>query len=377
MNAPLGRVVGSRPLWLLLGALVVILAPMQIPCSRSAQPEEDQAAPSPQPPPITLALGGDTMLARLVSQAILRYGASYPWGDAEGLLKAADLAIVNLECVIAEGGRPFKPRRVFYFNARPEAIKTLQAAGIDCVCLANNHAMDFEAEALTECLARLDEAGIAHVGAGEDLESAGRFAMIANKGMRVAVVACADHFREYSATKERPGTKVVQIRTEGEDFDWIKSEIGSAREAGADLVVFSIHWGPNMREMPSREFVRFAHAVMDAGADVFHGHSAHVFQGIEIYKNKPIFYDTGELVDDYAVDSELRNDQGLLYLLTVEGGTVRRIELVPLLISDMQVNQARGEVADEIAARLQRRSAPFKTQFNRDDARILVTMPAD
>ncbi|MDP6107215.1 MAG: CapA family protein [Candidatus Brocadiia bacterium] len=90
---------------------------------------------------------------------------------------------------------------------------------------------------------------------------------------------------------------------------------------------------------------------MDSGADIFHGHSAHLFQGIEIYRRKPIFYDTGELVDDYAVDAARRNDQGLIRLVSFLGGEVQRIELVPILISDMQVNEARGRVADEIAAR--------------------------
>jgi len=317
------------------------------------------------------------MLGRLVAAAILEHGPAYPWGDVRELLKAADLTLVNLECVIAEGGRRFEPPRVFYFRAPPLAIESLKAAGIDYVSMANNHAMDFEAEALTECIGRLDEAGVAHAGAGKDVPSAGRFAMLTAEGVRVAVVACADHYREYAATRQRPGTKVIHIRTEGDDFDWVKSQIASAREAGADLVVFSIHWGPNMRKAPSRRFIRFAHVVMDAGADIFHGHSAHVFHGIELYKGKPIFYDTGELVDDYAVDSRLRNDQGLLYLVTFEGGKVTRIELVPLLISNMQVNMARGEIADEIADRLQERSRAFGTKYRREDSRIIVEPPEE
>jgi poly-gamma-glutamate synthesis protein (capsule biosynthesis protein) len=61
------------------------------------------------------------MLGRLVDLAILAKGPRYPWGDVLPLVQAADLSLVNLECVIAESGEPFTPRRVFYFRAHPEA----------------------------------------------------------------------------------------------------------------------------------------------------------------------------------------------------------------------------------------------------------------
>jgi len=359
-------------------AVVVAIGPLLGAMAATSATAQGAAAPAVSPQgDLTLALGGDTMLARLVGRAILRRGPSYPWGDVRELLQQADLTVVNLECVIADGGRPFLPERVFYFRAPPPAVETLTSAGIDCVSLANNHAMDYRGEALSECLARLDEAAVAHAGAGRDLGAAERFAVIERGGVRVAVLACADHFREYAATRSRPGTKVIRVSTEGEDFEWIRSQIASARKAGADVVVFSIHWGPNMREQPPPGFVRFAHAVMDAGADIFHGHSAHVFQGIEIYRGKPIFYDTGELVDDYAVDPVLRNDQALLYLVTLEGTQVRRIELVPLAISDMQVNQATGKLAEDIALQLRRRSARFGTTYQQHGRRLSVLLPGE
>jgi poly-gamma-glutamate capsule biosynthesis protein CapA/YwtB (metallophosphatase superfamily) len=106
-----------------------------------------------------------------------------------------------------------------------------------------------------------------------------------------------------------------------------------------------------MRHVPTQEFKDFAHAVMDAGADVFHGHSAHVFQGIEIYRGKPIFYNTGDLTDDYYVDEAHQSDQQLLFLVYATAEGVERIELIPLLIFYMQVNRATGAVFDEIGQR--------------------------
>jgi poly-gamma-glutamate capsule biosynthesis protein CapA/YwtB (metallophosphatase superfamily) len=321
------------------------------------------SARTASPEAIRLALAGDTMLGRLVDEAISRNGPRWVWGDVLPLLREADLALVNLECVIASAGRPFEPPRVFYFRARPGAVEALREAGIDAVVLANNHAMDFRAEGLLETLRHLDLAGIAHAGAGENLAAAARPAILERRGLRVGIVAFADHYPEYAATPSSAGTHVIPISLAREHFSRIEQAIAAARGAGAEWVVFSIHWGPNLREAPTPEFVDFARAVVDAGADVFHGHSAHVFQAIEIYRGKPILYDTGDLLDDYAVHRELRNDLQLLFLLTVSGKTLRAVELVPLRIRHMQVNRAVGEDFRWIAETIRRRSAPFGTSI--------------
>jgi poly-gamma-glutamate synthesis protein (capsule biosynthesis protein) len=75
-----------------------------------------------------------------------------------------------------------------------------------------------------------------------------------------------------------------------------------------------------MVERPRDIFRRFARSVVDRGADVYYGHSAHVFQGVEVYRGKPILYDTGDFIDDYAVDDRLRNDRSFVFLVSVEGG---------------------------------------------------------
>jgi poly-gamma-glutamate capsule biosynthesis protein CapA/YwtB (metallophosphatase superfamily) len=337
-----------------------------------------KATPSPSLAPeagsgrLTLTFGGDVMLGRLVNSVILQRGPCYPWGDVLPLVQEADLALVNLECTIAESGEPFVPPRVFYFRAHPQAIEMLTLAGVDYVTLANNHALDFQAPALLETIRHLDEHGIAHAGAGANLAEASQPAMLEAGGIKVGVVAFADHFQEYQATEQTPGTNVISISTEEQDFGRVKESIQAAREAGADLVVFSIHWGPNMRQVPSSEFVDFAHAVMDAGADIFHGHSAHLFQGIEIYSGKPILYDTGDLIDDYYVDPELRNDQQLLFLLTATSQGVKRIELIPLLISFMQVNLATGDAFDQIAERIRSLSAEMGTEIEQEGERLVI-----
>jgi poly-gamma-glutamate capsule biosynthesis protein CapA/YwtB (metallophosphatase superfamily) len=106
-----------------------------------------------------------------------------------------------------------------------------------------------------------------------------------------------------------------------------------------------------MNPRPSREFREFARRVIGAGADVFWGHSAHVVQGIELMDGSPILYDTGDFVDDYAVDPDLRNDQSALFVLQVGLHRVERLEVLPVTISDRQVRLARGSDRDGFVQR--------------------------
>lgn len=314
---------------------------------------------------VTLVLTGDVMLGRLVNEVLHVEPPTYPWGDLLPFLRNADLTVINLECVIARGGRPW-PGKVFHFRADPEvAIPALQVAGIDAICLANNHVMDFHAEAALEMLAYLQRAGIAYAGFGPDLAAASRPAILRAGRLTIGLVAFTDNEPEWAAGPNRPGVNYIPIIPDEPRRHQVATAIQAARQAGADFVIASFHWGPNMRLEPSPDFVAFAHMVMDAGADLFHGHSAHVFQGIEIYHGKPIFYDCGDFVDDYAVDPVLRNDWALLYQVTVSRQGVEAITLIPALISRCQVNRAHGRTFDVIADRLADLSRRFHTAVER------------
>jgi poly-gamma-glutamate synthesis protein (capsule biosynthesis protein) len=312
--------------------------------------------------PFTLAFTGDVMLGRGVQEVIRQRGFDYPWGDLLPLLRGVDLLCINLECVLTRvterwHGDPGKP---FFFRADPAAVQTLRSAGVRCASLANNHIGDFGREGLLETVDVLDEADIAHAGAGADLAAARAAARLSVQGWRVAVVAFADHPRAWRALKHSPGLNHIQISPAAADFTRIERTLGEVRRQ-ADLVVFSIHWGPNMRAQPAPEFRAFARLVMAAGADIFWGHSAHVVQGIELVEGKPIFYDTGDFVDDYAVDPELRNDLSALFLLRVRPPLIERIELVPVCIRHRCVSRAQGAERALLAQRLTQACSEFGT----------------
>lgn len=320
---------------------------------------------------IILAFTGDVMLGRLVNKMIGRMGASYVWGDTLPLIKKADLQLINLECVIAKDGTPWdKTPKIFFFRADPYAIDVLKEARVNYVSLANNHTLDFGEEALLEMLNRLNEAGIAHAGAGRNLREASKPAVIEAGGLRVGVVSFTDNEPAFAATETSPGTNYIPIALANEIVQRVRAAIDEARSF-SDLVVFSIHWGPNMRKRPPKDFREFAHAVIDMGVDIFHGHSAHIFQGIEIYGGKVIMYDTGDFIDDYYVGEE-KNDRQLLFLVTVSRGKIKRVEMIPVEISRCQVNIAKGDVHKEISERMIKLSEEFGTAVKKKNCSLAV-----
>ena len=317
----------------------------------------------PERASLTLALAGDVMLGRLVNESLARGAVGRPWGDVLAHLRAADLFFVNLECALTSRTErwtdgQYKP---FYFRADPAAgVAALRAAGVDFASVANNHIADFGLEGLRDTIEALDRAGIAHAGAGRDAASARAPARLTANGTRISVVAFADYPVAWRAGEASPGINYAPVSLEPEPFDNVARQLALARE-GADLVVCSIHWGPNMRATPTLEFRAFAHRVIDAGADIFWGHSAHVVQGIEFRRGRAILYDTGDLVDDYAVDDRLRNDLSAVFLLTVSPPAVQELEILPVRIDDLQVNLARGRDRDWFLEQFRARCAQLGT----------------
>lgn len=291
---------------------------------------------------LTIALTGDVMLGRLVDEVLEREEPAYVWGGMLPRLRAADLVLVNLECALTghrERWHDHGRYKAFYFASDPRHAASLATAGVRLASLANNHVMDFGVEGMRETIDVLDRAGIAHAGAGPDLAAAGAPAVVGAGDARIAVVAFADHPAEWAAGPTAPG--IAHLPIDEASLPAVGEAVTAAR-AQADLVIASFHWGPNMRARPTAEFRRFARGVVDAGADVFWGHSAHVVQGVEVRGGRAICYDTGDFVDDYAVDADLRNDLSALFLLRLRGSRLARLELLPVRIDRMRVDPAVG-----------------------------------
>jgi poly-gamma-glutamate synthesis protein (capsule biosynthesis protein) len=309
-----------------------------------------------------LAFAGDVMLGRLVNDTMAAGDLARPWGDVLPTLWGADLFLINLECALTARTErwSYDESKPFYFRADPAAVETLKRGRVDFASLANNHICDFGTDGLLDTIAILEGAGIAHAGAGADRWSAREPALLTLGDTRVAVVAFADYPVEWAATPTAPGINYTPISLAREHLDEIRVAVAVARER-ADLVVFSIHWGPNLRTHPHPEFREFAHAVVDAGVDIFWGHSAHLVQGAEVHGGRLILYDTGDFVDDFAVDAHLRNDLSALFVVEVKPPAIEGVEVIPVRIEDMRVTFSRGRDHEWFAERFGARCAELGT----------------
>jgi poly-gamma-glutamate synthesis protein (capsule biosynthesis protein) len=312
---------------------------------------------------------GDIMLGRLVNEMLRDQSAEYPWGDTLSVFRGADFRMANLECVLSDCRTPWSAiLKAFHFRSDSKNVAVLKAAGLAAVSLANNHTLDFGCEALFEMLKILEQYDIAYAGAGENDEKASRAAVIDQKGTKVGIIAFTDNEPEWEATGEKPGIFYVPLDVRDVRAQRLFHVVRQAREK-VDLLVISAHWGPNWGYRPQPKHIPFAHALIDAGADIVHGHSCHVFQGIEIYKGRPILYSTGNFVDDYAVDEIERNDESFIFVVEITGGILKKLRLYPTVIENFQARLARGDQARAIADKMKKLSERFGTIFVWDKAK--------
>jgi poly-gamma-glutamate synthesis protein (capsule biosynthesis protein) len=304
---------------------------------------------------------GDIMLGRLVNEMLQSRPAEYPWGDTLSVFREADLRIANLECVLSDHGTPWSATpKVYHFRSDSKNAEVLRAAGLTAVSLANNHTLDFGYHALFEMLKILEQYGIAYAGAGENNEKASRATVIDREETKVGIMAFTDNEPEWEATAESPGVFYVPVDLQDRRAQRLFQSVGRTREK-TDLLIVSAHWGPNWGYRPQPTHIPFAHALIDAGADIVYGHSCHVFQGIEIYKGRPILYSTGNFVDDYAVDEIERNDESFIFVVEIEDRRLKKLRLYPTVIENFQARLAGGERRRTVAEKMKKLSEEFGT----------------
>ena len=313
-----------------------------------------------------VAVAGDTMLGRRVADEIERSRRPPVHRDVIAVAAEADLFVLNLECCISDRGERWPdPDKPFYFRAPPVAAELLAEMGVDCVTLANNHALDYGLEALLDTLDHLERAGVAAVGAGAELASARRALVLHAAGARLAVLGLSDHPRDYAAGPSRAGIAYADDAGAG----WVAQAIRAAR-AQADVVLVTPHWGPNMTARPPAYVQAAARELIAAGATLVAGHSAHVFHGIA----PRVLYDLGDFVDDYIVHSGLRNDLGLLFLVDLAPDGSGDVEAVPLKLDYCHTRLATGDDAAWIRRRFIAACAELGTVATERDDRVVVAL---
>jgi poly-gamma-glutamate synthesis protein (capsule biosynthesis protein) len=318
----------------------------------------------------TIALAGDTMLGRAVGRRLAsgtRFDALFD-PAVRRLTAAADACLVNLECCVSLRGTPWPaPGKPFFFRAPPRAVDALRWLGVGCVSLANNHALDYGPDALLDTLDYLADAGIEAVGAGATAQAARSWRAVVAGDLLLGVLGVTDHPADFAATSERPGVAFADLRRGLPD--WLTAQI-SDMAARVDVAIITVHWGPNMTDAPVAHVRAAAPALLDAGATVVVGHSAHVFHGVA----GPVLYDLGDFIDDYRPDPVLRNDLGLLFLLEVDEHGAVAMEAVPLALDFCHTRPASPAEARWLRRRFSEACEALGTPVDRAGERLRVRL---
>lgn len=309
----------------------------------------DRVQAQPAPSAMTFALAGDSIITRRLSVY-----AEPAFTRLIALVRGADAAFTNIEMLFHDyESYPMHESGGTYMRAEPALARELSWAGFDLGSLANNHTGDYGVPAMRLTQKYVAEAGIVAAGVGQSLAEAREAKYLETPKGRVALISVASTFPDHSRAGNtrgdvpaRPGlnplrfttTYVVSgarlaelrlaageitgrpaadgdtltfvgrrfvagdtpgIRTEprADDVKEIAAVVRSAATL-ADYVLVTIHAHESGRDItqPAQFLPAFAHAMIDAGADMLVGHGPHVLRGIEVYKGKPILYSLGDFV---------------------------------------------------------------------------------
>nr|BFE60417.1 CapA family protein [Dactylosporangium thailandense] len=304
---------------------------------------------------------------------------SWPWGDALDVLAAAapDARIVNLETSVT-GSDQFAAGKAVHYRMSPANLPCLTAARPDVCVLANNHALDFGLRGLEETLGVLSDAGLQVAGGGLDAHQARRPATVSVGHARVLVFACGATSSgtplDWAATEDRAGLDVLPELSE-DGVERLADRIRQHKRPG-DIAVVSIHWGSNWGYDIPAEQIRFAHALIDNGADIVHGHSSHHPRPMEVYRNRLILYGCGDFINDYEGIrgyEQYRDDLRLMYLASIAPtGALLGLRMAPMQARRLRLQRACAEDTEYLRAVLNSVSARFDVRIDTTAAGMLT-----
>lgn len=269
--------------------------------SQQVENTEETQETEPEISDFSMFFTGDVMIQRCTdlyeSEGINRIISEY----IEQEMVSADMTVINNEFPFSNRGTQH-PDKQFTFRVDPKYVSMLQDMGVDVASLANNHALDFQIDALLDTFTTLDEAGIPYVGAGETKERAEEAIFVEAGGRTVGVL---------SASRVIPvGAWNIENRQPGlfctYDSTRLVERIKEIEEQ-CDYVVVFVHWGIERNALPEEYQHNLAKQYIDAGADLVVGNHSHVPQGIEYYNGVPIVYCLGnfifnpDMIDTYAL----------------------------------------------------------------------------
>ena len=195
----------------------------------------------------------------------------------EPYISKADYAVGNLETTLAEGDSLDDFSGFPLFKTPDEFAEALANCGFDLLTTANNHMLDNGFTGLSRTLDVLDGLNIDHTGSARTKEEAQTPLIVDINDINFGFLAYT-----YKINISRTPSDMKQYCLNLYNLSKVKSDIAATREAGAEVVLVSLHWGPQENNTkPSKDFQNAVQKLLEAGADGILGHHPHVLQPME------------------------------------------------------------------------------------------------
>ncbi|MDD3214662.1 MAG: CapA family protein, partial [Eubacteriales bacterium] len=217
-------------------------------------------------------LGGEASGARRFARTIQKSGDEYPLANLLPLFSGDDFTMVNLEGVLSSR-KLKKAEKTFNFIGKPEYADILTQGGVECVTLANNHAMDYGEAGKRDTVSVLDSAGLMYC---DDTY----VTVLEKDGIRIGFTASGLAF----------------------DADAYLAQAAVLNAVGCTAIVHTMHMGVEYADTLSAAQIRTAEYLAEHGAALVVGHHPHVAQGLAVYGDTVVAYSLGNLVFGGNVD---------------------------------------------------------------------------
>ncbi len=272
---------------------------------------------------INLLVGGDLCPIGKNLPYFINGNADVLFNDLLPYFCDADLSIVNLECPLINESKPIKKNGPV-IGVESACINGINKAKIDVLNLANNHIMDHGKEGLANTLQICSEVDIATVGAGKDLDNARQILIKEVKGIRIGIIAVAEH--EFSIAKENLyGANPLDL------IDYVR--VVKRQRDKFDYLVVLVHGGNELYPLPSPRLRDTCRFFVEMGANAVIVQHTHCSGCYEQYNGAYIVYGQGNFIFDIGENQSGQWNKGFLVQLEISDKDNHVLNLIPLVQS--------------------------------------------